>query len=97
MSRSNTGKNLNKRWGVGAKHALYRADGKWYHHLKKFSGALFDRNGYIVFNTKEDYLSCPYLQHGETLHIPNGISSIPQYVNVKVVDNTSCHKPTEEG
>jgi restriction system protein len=96
VSRSNTGKNLNKRWGVGAKHALYRADGKWYHHLKKFPGALFDRNGYIVFNTKEDYLSCPYLQHGETLHIPNGISSIPQYVNVKVVDNT-CHKPTEEG
>lgn len=88
MSRGNTGNNLNRRWGVGAKHALYSKDGEWYHHLRKFPGVLFDKNGYIIFNTKEEYLSCPYLQHGTTLHITNGIASIPSYK--KMID-------TEEG
>ena len=38
--------------GWGKAPALYREDGKWYHHLKKFPGALFDFNGYIVFATR---------------------------------------------
>ena len=48
MSRL-SGKYLNRKWKVGARHPLYREDGKWYHHLKRFPGALFDFNGYIVF------------------------------------------------
>ena len=33
MSRntnSGSGKELNKIWNIGARHALYRQDGKWY-------------------------------------------------------------------
>ncbi|HRQ37075.1 MAG TPA: HNH endonuclease [Chloroflexota bacterium] len=77
-----TGKYLNDLWGVEAKHALYRADGKWYHQLTDFPGALFDANGYIVFETEKDYLESPYLQIKQDLHIADGISSMPNYVRV---------------
>jgi 5-methylcytosine-specific restriction protein A len=80
--RTLNGKSLNELWGVGAKHALYREDGMWYHQLKDFPGALFDANGYIVFVTREDYVTSPYLQIQQDLHVPNGISSIPNYVRV---------------
>lgn len=79
-----TGKFLNEKWSVNALHALYREDGKWYHHLKLFPGALFDKNGYIVFKTESDYISCSNLNHRIDLHCPSGIASIPGYI--KVID-----------
>jgi lysyl-tRNA synthetase, class I len=78
--RSLTGKELNKRWGVGASHALYRADGKWYHLLERFPGALFDLHGYVLFNSRQAYENCPGLNIGTRLHVPDGISSLPGYV-----------------
>ncbi|MCL4265936.1 MAG: HNH endonuclease [Anaerolineae bacterium] len=77
-----TGKYLNDLWGVGAKHALYREDGKWYHQLTEFPGALFDANGYVVFETERDYWESPYLQIQQDLHISDGISSMPNYIRV---------------
>lgn len=41
-----SGKQLQKKYGINAEHALYREDGKWYHHFKKFPGVLFDAQGY---------------------------------------------------
>lgn len=69
-------------WGVGAKHALYRADGKWYHHLADFPGALFDSQGYVIFETEQDYQSNPYLQQAQDLHVVDGISAMPEYVQI---------------
>ena len=80
--RNLTGKHLNDLWGVGAKHALYREDGKWYHQLVEFPGALFDANGYVVFESKTSYLESPYLQIHQDVHIPDGISCMPNYVRV---------------
>lgn len=80
--RNLTGKYLNELWNAGAKHALYREDGKWYHQLKEFPGALFDANGYVIFNTEQDYLQSPYLQIQQDLHISEGISAIPNYVRI---------------
>ena len=78
-----TGQYLNRKWKVGARHALYRQDGRWYHHLKRFPGALFDADGYVVFETKEAYEQCRKLQHGVRLNVrPGGISSIPGYVRM---------------
>ncbi len=77
-----TGRELNKRWSVNAKHALYREDGKWYHHLTEFPGALFDKNGYVVFNTLDEYLNCEYLRHGKELHVTGGVSLLPGYIKV---------------
>lgn len=77
-----SGRVLNQRWGVKARHALYREDGKWYHILTEFPAALFDAHGYIVFETEDEYLNCEYLSIGQHLHVPEGISAIPGYVRV---------------
>ena len=50
-----TGKQLNREWKVGALHALYRKNGTWYNLLERFPGVLFDTNGYIPFQTREDF------------------------------------------
>lgn len=77
-----TGRYLNSKWNVGAIHSLYREDGTWYHHLKHFPGALFDYNGYLLFENKEDYnYYCEnYFSGKEEIAIPQGISNLPGYV-----------------
>lgn len=80
MAERRSGRLLNQKWNVGAKHALYRADGKWYHSLTRFPGALFDANGYVLFETRTDYERCAQLQIRQDVHAPNGIVSIPGYV-----------------
>jgi 5-methylcytosine-specific restriction protein A len=78
-----TGKLLNKLWNVGAKHALYREDGKWYHSLIYFPGALFDKTGYIVFETEENFKNNQYLKiSNNQVHINNGISNMPGYIEI---------------
>jgi hypothetical protein len=74
------GRILNRQLGVGAQHALYREDGCWYEHLERFPGVLFDRQGYIVFETKHAYENCPQLCRGKKLNVTGGISTIPGYV-----------------
>ena len=78
-----TGRRLNREWSVGANHALYRKDGRWYHQLVSFPGALFDSNGYVLFRTETDYVKCPYLRIKERLHVPEGIAAIPGYIRVR--------------
>jgi len=78
-----SGHRLNVLWGVNARHALYREDGRWYHHLERFPGALFDRNGYVLFRTETAYLTSPYLRRGVEVNIPGGISNMPAYVRVR--------------
>lgn len=74
-----SGKELARQWNVPVKHALYHKDGEWYQRLRYFPGALFDPNGYVVFQTEKEYDESPYLQHGIELHVPNGIASMPNY------------------
>ena len=74
-----TGRLLNERYRVGAKHALYHEEGKWYHKLRQFPGALFDAKGYLLFKTKEDFQQCKYLQLQQDVHAAYGISAIPGY------------------
>ena len=75
-----TGRQLNMEWEVGASHALYHKEGSYYNHLQYFPGALFDPNGFVRFETEEEYRKSPYLQHGQQLHVAGGISSMPGYV-----------------
>lgn len=74
-----TAKEMSKKININARHYLYRKNGIWYHHLKEFPGVLFDENGYIVFNTKVEYLNNQSLKHKQTLHVRGGISSIKGY------------------
>ncbi len=79
-----SGSHLNKLWNVGAAHALYLQEGHWYHHLKRFPGALFDHNGFVVFETAAEYFNSPYLKIGKHVHVRKpGISAIPGYTRVR--------------
>ena len=78
-----TGKYLRELWNVDVVHALYHQDGTWFENLQEFPGALFDRNGYILFKTEEEYKNSPYLSIGEKLNVHNGISSIPGYKRMR--------------
>ena len=78
-----TGQYLNRKWKVGARHALYRQDGRWYHHLERFPGALFDAHGYVVFETEGHYYEqCKQWCRKQLNVRPGGISSIPGYVRM---------------
>ena len=77
-----SGRFLNEKWGVNAKHALYHKEGTWYHILDQFPGALFDRNGYILFKTQKEFLKCNNLKIGEHVNVLRGISKIPGYVRI---------------
>lgn len=75
-----SGRVLNARWNVGARHALYHREGRWYNNLMRFPGALFDPNGYVFFQTDSDYRNNRHLRITQETNVPNGISSMPTYV-----------------
>ena len=85
-----TGKYLNRKWKVGAKHSLFRETGNFYMTLRKFPGALFDPKGYLLFQIEEEYKNFPYLTHykpnrsdgRKRINVPGGISSVPDYIQV---------------
>lgn len=90
---SATGRALNRRWEIGAKHALYRKDGTWYHPLEAFPGALIDANGYVLFRTKKEYLTRRGLHIGTHVTIPEGISGLRGYIRKRRPRNTRTVKP----
>jgi 5-methylcytosine-specific restriction protein A len=80
--RTNTGKNLQRKWNIPARHVLYHKDGAWYEPLERFPGALCDPNGYVLFPTQRDYESCSYLNRGQKLNVVGKIPNIPGYVRM---------------
>lgn len=74
-----TGRGLNRKWNVNARHALYHKDGTWYEVLKHFPGALFDPDGYVFFKTEEEYKRSPHLRVALKTNVRNSIKSIPGY------------------
>ncbi|MEP6959063.1 MAG: hypothetical protein ABI980_10080 [Nitrospirota bacterium] len=75
-----SGQQLNEEWDVGAHHALFSRDGKWYENLERFPGALFNQEGYILFKTEKEYRDCAFLRVGQKTNVSTGISSIPGYI-----------------
>ena len=79
-----TGKVLRRRWKIPADHVLYREKGNWYHYLTRFPGAYCDRSGYVIFPSERSYKSATrYLDFGDTVHVPEGIKSMPGYIQVE--------------
>ena len=76
-------RSLSRDWKVSVRHALFHRDGCWYNNLERFPGALFDPDGYVRFETEEEYLNSPYINVGKQTNVPNSISSIPGYVRMK--------------
>lgn len=88
-SRTGTGEEYNRKWGIGAKQARYHKDGHFYGLLERFPAALCDPQGYVLFQTKEEYqrLDPDYLGLGEkkcnVRDRAAGISGIPGYIKVE--------------
>lgn len=85
-----TGDFLNRKWKIGARQTRYRETGDFYMPLERFHGALCDRHGYVLFETEEEYMNCPQLQHGnpeaENYRLsvrPPGISKIYEYIKME--------------
>ena len=74
------GKQLNDEWKVGARHALFSRDGKWFQNLEQFPGALFDPHGYLLFKTEREYRNTPHVHVGKKTNVRGGIASLPGYV-----------------
>jgi HNH endonuclease len=71
-----------RQYGIEVHQARYREDGRWYHHLTRFPAAFIDKDGYIIFETKQDYESCKHLDLQQDVNVPSkkGIKVIPGYV-----------------
>ncbi len=79
------GDRLNQKYKVGAVQARYREDGNWYHPLDKFPGALFDANGYVLFESAAEYAACNDVKKGPDpnhIHVEGGIASLPSYIKL---------------
>lgn len=77
------GERLNRQWKIGARHALYNKDGKWYHVMRKLPGASCDPYDYALFETESQFLNCERLRIGEEVNVKGHISDIPSYVRVR--------------
>ena len=71
------GKLLNEQWRVGARHALYEENGKFYMPLERFPGAYFDANGYVLFETRARYENCAALNIGVRVNVDVPFGSHP--------------------
>ena len=76
------GRQLNKEWDVGARHALFHRGGTWYNNLERFPGALFDPHGYVLFRTEDEYRRNPKVRVTQETNVPDGISSLSGYIRM---------------
>lgn len=77
--RDTTGATLNRKFGLGVRQALYHKDGKWFHILSRFPGALCDRLGFVRFETETQFRDDPLLDIGEHTNVRTGIASHPRF------------------
>lgn len=84
-----TARKLVDKWGIPVSRApgsaFFHRDGEWFNELTAFPGALLDPEGYIVFESGEEYRTCPDLQIGKgktNVKRVGGISSIAGYIRV---------------
>jgi hypothetical protein len=78
-----TGIALARLWRVHVRHALYHKDGTWYNNLTSFPGALFDPDGYVLFQREQDYQACRHLTIGKETNVRGGVKQIPGYRRMK--------------
>jgi len=81
--KTNSGKNLKQQWKISAVQVRYHKDGTFFMPVDKFPAALCDPNGYVVFETKDQYSSSSFLEIGSRVNVKKGIWNIPGYIKMK--------------
>ena len=79
LGRRVTGESLNRRYRLGARHALYHKDGTFYEPLTGFPGVLCDPEGYVRFDDERSFLSDPHLSIGQKVNIRATLRTHPRY------------------
>jgi len=74
-----TGDFLNRKYGLGAKHALYHKDSTFYERLRDFPGVLCDDRGFVKYDSRDQFERDPRLNIGLKVNIPGTITSHPRY------------------
>lgn len=78
-----TAKKIVKLLNINVNAQQYNYDSEWFHPLKRFPGALIDKDGYVIFKEKLDYEDSPYLTLKKDVHLVKDIknlSGIPGYI-----------------
>jgi hypothetical protein len=70
-------------WNKPVAQARYSDDGHWYALLNRFPAALVDANGYLLFESEQQYKSSLHLALGKQISVRKpGISAVPGYVRM---------------
>jgi hypothetical protein len=77
--RSDSGRDINKRYKLGAHHALYHLDGTFYERLERFPGILADPNGYVRYEDETHFNGDPHLDIQEKVHVRGSLAEHPNY------------------
>ena len=77
--RSASARQLVRQEGLDVRNAYYHWEGTWFQRVKEFPAALFDRFGYVMLNSRTEYLNHPKIGGSEKTNIPDGINSFPNY------------------
>ena len=56
-------------WKTPVQQARYSDDGHWYALLNKFPAALVDANGYLLFESEEDFRLSPHITIGKQVSV----------------------------
>ena len=75
-----TGERLKELYKLPIEQALYHKDGVFYEVLSRFPGALCDGDGYVPFETEEQFLNDSRLKIGKKVNAPNGVFRHPRYM-----------------
>ncbi|HEV2289841.1 MAG TPA: hypothetical protein VGR81_12925 [Candidatus Acidoferrales bacterium] len=78
------GLQLARLYGINVRSAHSHGKGVWYWNLRNFPGAYFDANGVVVFQTEQEYRSCPNLTvyDNNTQVFYGGIRNLPGYTEL---------------
>ncbi|MBN4064932.1 hypothetical protein JYU04_04270 [Dehalococcoides mccartyi] len=77
--RSASGRKLAVRENLKVTKAYYHWEGTWFQRVREFPVALFDKEGYVIFNSEREYLNHPDVEGSEKTNIPKGIASFSEY------------------
>ncbi|MDA1279188.1 MAG: hypothetical protein O3B95_04000 [Chloroflexi bacterium] len=76
------GRQLAIRERLNVKKAYYHWEGTFFEKVREFPAALFDRFGYVVFDSEQKYLNDPKVFVGKKTNIPSRINTFTEYVKM---------------